>query len=110
MIVIFSANFSEHCHLKEHSTSVHEGKKQFKCDICTFTQKWYLLANSVSSHEGEKPFKCDICSSSFARKSNLKVVHGGKKPFECDTCSDTFPQKDELAVYLASIHERKKQL
>ena len=52
------------------------------------------MENSVSSHEGKKPFKCDICSSSFARKSNLKVVHGGKKPFECDTCSDTFSQKD----------------
>jgi hypothetical protein len=39
--------------LKKYSTSVHEGKKPFKCDICgaNFTQKWYLRANS--SHEGK---------------------------------------------------------
>ena len=52
---------------------------------------------------------CDIYRSSFARKSNLKAVHGRKKPFKFDTCSVILSQKDELEVYLASVHERKKQ-
>ena len=112
LIVIFVVLlFSEKGHLKEHSTSVHEGKNQFKCDICTFTftKKWYLLANSVSSHEGKKPFwKDDICSSSWTRKSNLKAVHGGKKPFECDACSDTFFSKISIGgVFSLSSLEKE---
>ena len=37
-------------------------------------QTKFSLKDHISSlHEGKKPFKCDICGSSFSRKHYLKV-------------------------------------
>ena len=38
-------------------------KKSFKCEICgsNFTRKANLEKHSSSVHEGKKPFKCDNC-------------------------------------------------
>ena len=69
---------------------VHEGKKQFKCDICdySFSCKRDIIRHVASVHEGKKPFKCDICDYSCSQKNVMKShvasvhvesVHGGKK-------------------------------
>ena len=68
-----------------HYTSIHEGKKPFKCDICdaTFSVKYKLKTHYV--HEGNKPYECDIYSATFALRDSLKghsaLVHEGNKPF-----------------------------
>ena len=41
----------------------------------------------TSVHEGKKPFKCEFCEYTTAYKSDMKkhvaLVHEGKKPFKC---------------------------
>ena len=75
-----------------HITSVHEGKKPLKCDICDYccSPKSHMNRHIASVHEGKKPFKCDICDHSFCQKRDLNrhvaSIHEGKKPFKCDLC------------------------
>ena len=57
-------------HLNRHVTTFHEGKKQFKCEICTtnFGQKVTLKVHVAAVHEGKKSFQCfqcDICNAKF---------------------------------------------
>ena len=59
--------------LSVHVTSVHEGKKPFKCDICSrgFGVKKTLNNYVKSVHEGNKPFKCEISDASFTHKGSF---------------------------------------
>ena len=45
-----------------HVTTVHDGKKQFKCDICNakFRLKCMLNQHVATVHEEKKQFKCEI--------------------------------------------------
>jgi uncharacterized Zn-finger protein len=56
--------------MKNHIMSVHEGKKQFKCEICNqgISSKKYMKTPIAFVHEGKKPFKCDICDATFNQK------------------------------------------
>ena len=49
--------------LNKHVTSVHEGKKSFKCEVCHYrsSQKDDLKKHIAAVHEGKKPFKCEVC-------------------------------------------------
>ena len=60
--------------LNRHVSSVHEGNKSSKCDICnnTFSTKSNLQIHLVSVHEGKKPFQCDVWSGTFQPKSGLQ--------------------------------------
>ena len=55
--------------MNKHIATVHEGKKQFKCDICNanFGQKGDRNRHVTTVHEGKKPFKCDICNAKFGK-------------------------------------------
>ena len=76
--------------MEKFTTSIHEGKKVFKCHMCgkTFCKKQKVNEHIASVHEGIKPFKCKICDKSFSQKSSLKThvasVHEGIKAFKCD--------------------------
>ena len=53
-----------------------------------FHKKTHLNRHITSVHEGIKPFKCNICEANFARKSHLNEysasVHERKKqPLIC---------------------------
>ena len=75
-----------HQRIKNHTDSVHERKKPFKCNICdtTFTQKGVMKQHVVSVHEGKKPFQCTICDASFGRRETLNrhvgTIHKEKQP------------------------------
>ena len=45
--------------MNRHIASVHEGKKQFKCELCdhSFNQNAHMKTHVTSVHEGKKPFK-----------------------------------------------------
>ena len=70
------------------ASSVQEGKKVFKCDVCgkSFSNQTKLTEHIAAIHEGKKPFRCDICSYRFSQKTTMKKhvasVHEGKKPFK----------------------------
>ena len=59
--------------MKGHIATIHEGKKQFKCNLCNtkFGEKSNLRRHIVTVHEGKKLFKCDICNAKFGGKSDL---------------------------------------
>ena len=57
-------------------------------------------------HEGQKQFKCDICNAKFGHKCNLnKHVHEGKKQFKCDICNAHFGVKQNLNTHVATVNE-----
>ena len=63
-------------------------------------------------HEGKKQFQCNVCNTSFSRTGHLKghieSVHEGKKPFKCNNCDASFSQKGHLNVHIESAHRRLK--
>ena len=60
--------FGQKRNLNTHVSTVHEGKKQFKCGICSanFGEKRNLKRHVVSVHEGKIQFKCDIFNAEIA--------------------------------------------
>ena len=46
--------------MRHHISSVHEGKKPFKCEICdvTFAKKGHMKNHISSIHEREGSLKC----------------------------------------------------
>ena len=69
-----------HSTVNQHVATVHEKKKQFKCDICTvnFRQKGSLNIHIATIHEGKKKFQCAICNANFGQNGILNN-HEGKK-------------------------------
>ena len=45
----------------------------FKCKICgsSFKTKCHLKQHTSSVHDEEKPFQCNICAADFKRKGGL---------------------------------------
>ena len=95
-------------------SSVHDGKKSFKCAICDshYKSQDELNEHKKSVHDGKKPFKCDICHSSYNHEDELIghmiSVHDGKKPFKCDNCDSNFKSESELNIHMKSVHDGKK--
>ena len=85
------------------TSSDHEEKKKFKCDICdvNFGCKGTLNRHVTTVHDGKKRFKCDICYASFGYKSNLNrhvaTVHEGKKQYKRGICKAEFTSKQARA-------------
>ena len=63
--------------MNRHVATVHEEKKQFKCDICNddFKSKHVMKEHIEKIHKGKEneKFKCDICNAKFGQKGNLKT-------------------------------------
>ena len=100
--------------MRNHNETVHEGKKPFKCSLCSqcFTRKNGMEKHISAVHEGKKPFKCTICDKSFGRKSHMELhisaVHEEKKPFKCSLCREAFTRKENLQKHISSVHENEK--
>ena len=60
--------------------------KSFNCEICKsdFRTKGSLKNHTLSVHEGKKPFRCEICGKCFSQMTKYKEhkasIHEGKKP------------------------------
>lgn len=76
--------------LRMHHYMVHEDKRPFRCDICSFTCKRNTdLKQHMVRHSDYKPLKCQVCG--FRVKTNWELrshslTHTNEKPFKC-----TFP-------------------
>ena len=69
--------------LKRHVLAVHEGIKEFKCEICdkAFSQKSHKNSHMENVHEGIRNFYCDLCENKYFVKSidlrnHKKNYHG----------------------------------
>ena len=75
-------------YLSTHVKSVHEGLKEYKCDICgkCFGQQSNLSLHLKGVHKQEY-VTCPICGKSFANfylSRHVKVVHEGLKEYKCN--------------------------
>ena len=94
--------------------SVHEGKNQFKCDICNanFVQTGTLNRHVAAVHEGKNHSNVIFVMLILHKKGDLKIhiatVHEQKKQFQCDLCNVSFAQIGNLNQHIATVHEEKK--
>ena len=76
------------CKSDTHVSSVHEGKKTLRCEMCgkTCFNMARLTEHIAAIHEGKKPFKCDICNAKFWEKRVLNK----QSPFEYSCCNSSW--------------------
>ena len=102
--------------LKNHVLNIHEGIKDYKCDICGYlTWESCRLKTHISVvHEGKKNYQCDRCEKSFGYVTHLKnhisVVHEGIKKFACSLCSLKFSSNFNLKQHVKNNHKNKNSL
>ncbi|CAH1799288.1 unnamed protein product [Owenia fusiformis] len=69
-------HFSRVHHLRFHIKSVHNGERNFRCQICPrFFSDNRNLKNHQKLHEGNIGIKCDACGGLFRFEHNVKTHH-----------------------------------
>ena len=60
------------CKSDTHVSSVHEGMKTLRCEMCgkTYFNIARLTEHITAIHEGKKPFRCDICDYRCFQKND----------------------------------------
>ena len=112
------SKFSQIQELKRHISTVHEEKKELKCNRCDakFAKKFCLNSHiklvHETFHEGNRPLKCEKCDAEFNKESHLKdhnaAFHEEKRPHKCKTCSLAFSFSTDLINHVSVVHDRKK--
>ena len=95
-------------------TTVHEGKKKFKCDTCTssFARKEHLKKHIESLHRRsvfEYPLNHLIkveLKEPFKDVNNSK--NGEDKTYWCYICGTRFARKFNLKSHIKTVHEKRK--
>ena len=92
--------FTTKANLKKHIDFAHnEGKihrtKNYKCDLAQI-----LDQRNETVHEGKKDHKCDLCDKSFSDRRNLAThvytVHEKHRDHKCNYCGKTFLRPHHL--------------
>ena len=104
--------------MKDHITNVHEGQRNFKCDLCGkyFGRKQDLKKHKTNVHDTvEKLRKRSVLIGS----ENVKSINEPKnrkenETFKCEICCRIFSNKCNLRVHATAIHnvetvEKQKQ-
>ena len=98
-------------------TSVHEGLKNHKCEICAqdFNKLKQLRLHIKTVHEGQH--KCEICEKVFNKlcnlQSHMKIAHTEEKTsnektnnseHKCDHCNEIFRLLPDLQIHSKEVH------
>ena len=68
------ASFSFRSTLMTHISTIHGGKrKPFGCDICNFRalDRFNVKQHISSVHEGKRPYSCNICEATFKTRQSF---------------------------------------
>nr|CAD7400996.1 unnamed protein product [Timema poppensis] len=88
-------NYSTKRQLQNHGFT-HTGERNYECQHCgkRLGQFGTLKRHIRVVHEGIKDFVCELCQRSFTAKvslTNHKRIHTGEKPFLCELCGKGGP-------------------
>ena len=80
-------------------------KRIHQCKLClkTFISAYLLVDHIKRDHEGRKDYKCHICSKEFGWRDVLKKHikrHEKIKDFVCETCGKAYIFKHELSEHV----------
>ena len=71
------------------------------------------LQNHIKSvHEGRRDHKCDHCGKSYSKKSSLKThiktFHEGRRDYECNQCGKSFTQSHHVSTHIKAVHDGER--
>ena len=101
-------SFRSEYELKKHIEMVHE-KVRILCEICN--KAVVNVKSHISNvHEGEKNFKCEICDKMNSSKSNLQLhidnVHKARiENYCCQFCQKNYSSQTNLKNHIRYVHE-----
>ena len=60
--------------MKKHKQTVHEGRRDYKCDICgdAFSIQAHVKRHIQTVHEGRKDYKCEYCGTTRTTSTSLR--------------------------------------
>ena len=102
--------FTRKYNLIMHEKYVHE-RLLFSCNLCDYkaARNIQVIHHKLSVHEGRKDFKCEICNHSTVSKYNLKAhmkqIHENIK-YECSMCESQYTSKTALSNHIAKVHTK----
>ena len=86
-----------------HTRRIHEGEKNFKCDLCgkSFGHSWHVRKHIDAKHKKIKLASCDVCGKSFDSERYLKKFHKckGKPVNQCKLCKTVHANKSLLEMH-----------
>ena len=97
--------------LRIHIETVHEGKKQVKCNTCnkTLTNQAALNNHIHVVHKGRKDHHCESCGKSFGIKHQLRkhihLVHEGRRDHKCESCGKDFATGMQVRRHIRVWHD-----
>lgn len=97
--------------LEDHKRSVHDGIKEWTCEVCgkTYGSKAALHAHVLSVHEDRK-FNCNHCGkvlkSRDALVNHVASIHEQKVEFNCNLCEHKTFSKSALQSHIKRVHEK----
>jgi DNA-directed RNA polymerase subunit RPC12/RpoP len=101
--------------LEFHKRTVHEGLKDWACDICgkTYTLKDKLQEHVEITHEN-RTYKCDQCGKEVTSRASLQThmaaVHERKIEYNCNLCEHKTFAMDALKKHIRRVHEKSARM
>ena len=109
---VCNESFAERNKFVEHVDKLHK-ETAFGCDICdvVFTTVENLLTHTSTVHEGNKPYKSEVCDKRFAVEISIplhmKQFHGDHR---CTICKENFIVALDLKKHIRLSHKSNKQI
>ena len=100
-----------------HVRSVHEKRRDFKCEMCKkdYTQKSTLNLHMKKEHLNNfEGIPCSQCDKQFNTACDFEIhknsVHDKSRDFKCHLCTKAYPRKSSLNSHLKIKHSSSTPL
>ena len=98
--------------MKRHLKTVHEGRKDHKCERCgkEYTEKKSLRTHIKREHDNVRDEQCNQCGKLFftkeVLKKHVKNIHNkDQNPrYKCEYCQKSYTQKYYFRIHQHAIH------
>ena len=93
--------------MKRHLKQVHDGKKDYKCEICgnEYFEKKRLNGHIKREHDNVRDEQCNQCGKLFFTKEvlnrHIRNIHSNEqKPiFQCEYCQKSYTTKNYFRIH-----------